>query len=122
MDEKYRGYTITFDPPPIPIRSMDWHWASENFDAEQESDGTWTSNGLAGHSASLEEAKADIDEQIAENSCIEHGDWLIWESADQLWRGELKANYHADIHEPFYEAASAEAVKAEILEAERMAR
>lgn len=66
MSEKYRGYTISYDPPPIPIRTMDWHWCSENFDAEQESDGTWHSNGLCGHSASLEEAKRDIDAQIEE--------------------------------------------------------
>lgn len=64
--EKYRGYTISYDPPPIPDRRWDWQWSSENFDAEQESDGTWHSNGLCGQSASLEQAKADIDEQIAE--------------------------------------------------------
>jgi hypothetical protein len=65
MSEKYRGYTITYDPPPIPIRTMDWSWCSDNYDAWTD-DGEWTSNGLAGHSASLEEAKRDIDEQIAE--------------------------------------------------------
>lgn len=66
MTEQYRGYTITYSPPPIPDRRWDWQWQSDNFDAEQESDGAWRSNGLCGQSSSLEQAKADIDEQIAE--------------------------------------------------------
>jgi hypothetical protein len=65
MTEVYRGYQISYCPPPIPDRRFDWSWCSENYDAWTD-DGDWRDNGLAGHSASLEEAKRDIDEQIAE--------------------------------------------------------
>lgn len=66
MAEQYRGYSISYSPPPIPDRRFDWCWTSDNFDAEQESDGTWHSNGLQGFSPSLEQAKRDVDEQIEE--------------------------------------------------------
>ena len=29
---RYRGWQIQFDPPPIPIRNMDWHYVHENYD------------------------------------------------------------------------------------------
>jgi len=29
---KYRGCNIWFDPLPIPIRTMDWHWAHDGYD------------------------------------------------------------------------------------------
>lgn len=52
MDTTYRDFVITFYAPPIPIRKWDWHWQHKDFDLD---------DNRCGHSASLEEAKADID-------------------------------------------------------------
>lgn len=66
---RYGAWTIYYDPPPIPIRTMDWHFVHDNFDAsyEGEEDG-WVSNGLAGHAASLDACKAEIDEMEADRA------------------------------------------------------
>lgn len=60
---RYGEWRIHYDPPPIPIRTMDWHFVHDNFDAswEGEEDG-WVGNGLCGSAASLEACKAEIDE------------------------------------------------------------
>ncbi len=62
-DIKYGPWTIHFDPPPIPIRTMDWHFAHEDFDAswEGEEDG-YVSNGLSGSAESVEACKREIAE------------------------------------------------------------
>lgn len=68
--DTYRGWTISYDPPPIPIRSFDWCGTGPNFDAswEGEEDG-YVSNGeqvMAGTRAELiEEIDAWFEEQSA---------------------------------------------------------
>ena len=62
----YRGYHIYFDPPPIPTRAADWHFYHDNYDAEVESDGTVIQDPRHGDGPSLEDCKAQIDEQIEE--------------------------------------------------------
>jgi hypothetical protein len=59
----YGDWTIYFDPPPIPIRTMDWHFTHSNFDASYEGgeDG-WTGNGLSGSAASAEACKREIND------------------------------------------------------------
>lgn len=57
----YRGYHIRFDPPPIPVRSFDWSWVHDDYDGAPDGN-----DNRCGASASLEQAKADIDEQIAD--------------------------------------------------------
>lgn len=52
----YRNFIITYEPPPIPVRSMDWQWAHEDYDGAPDS-----YDGRFGYSISLREAKADID-------------------------------------------------------------
>ncbi len=46
--DKYRGWTIHYDPPPIPIRDFDWSATHPDYDADWkgEEDG-WVDNGLA---------------------------------------------------------------------------
>ena len=34
---KYQGYTITYDPPPIPLRSFDWQFAHDGYDGAPDS-------------------------------------------------------------------------------------
>ena len=62
-DIKHGKWTIHYDPPPIPTRSMDWGFSHEDFDAswEGEEDG-YVSNGLSGRGASVEDCKAQIAE------------------------------------------------------------
>ena len=53
---EYRGFIITFDPPPIPTRAYDWRWVAEDYDSAPDSP-----DDRAGASASLDAAKADVD-------------------------------------------------------------
>lgn len=60
----YRGWSINYDPKPIPIRSFDWQATHPDYDAswEGEEDG-WVDNGLKCSAATLEELHAEIDEK-----------------------------------------------------------
>jgi hypothetical protein len=62
-DVTYRGWTISYDPPPIPVRDCDWQFSHPDFDASYEGpeDG-WVGNGLCGSGASVEDCKAQIDD------------------------------------------------------------
>ncbi len=51
----YRGYVITYDPKPIPFRGCDVDYVHENYDGPEDVDG-------CGTAASVEDAKAEIDE------------------------------------------------------------
>lgn len=58
---RHGKWTIAFDPPPIPVRDLDWSFHHEDYDAswEGEEDG-WVSNGLGGRGVSVEDCKAQI--------------------------------------------------------------
>ncbi|MCP4169957.1 MAG: hypothetical protein GY758_04190 [Fuerstiella sp.] len=56
---KYRGYTITYDPPPIPIRAHDWQFAHDEYDGPEDT--------RIGYAKSLTDAMHEVDEQIAED-------------------------------------------------------
>lgn len=58
---EYRDYRIDFDPPPIPDRSSDWHFAHRDYDGAPDSN-----DHRRGDAPSLEDAKRAIDEQIAD--------------------------------------------------------
>jgi len=54
----YRGaWHIWFDPPPIPIRSMDWHFMHDDFDGADDS-----MDNRCGHAPTAEACRAAIDE------------------------------------------------------------
>jgi len=55
----YRNFWIEYDPPPIPDRNHDWRWAHEDYDGPGDR--------RCGTSASLEAARAEIDEWYLEN-------------------------------------------------------
>lgn len=60
MSEEYKGFTITYDPKPIPPRcGVDYNWFHPNYDADYQGD-----NGLAGNGASVEHCKEQIDELL----------------------------------------------------------
>ncbi len=62
-DITFGPWTISYDPPPIPCRLHDWHFAHRDYDAswEGEEDG-YVDNGLGGHGASIDDCKAQIAE------------------------------------------------------------
>lgn len=53
IDIIYRGYRIYFDPPPIPIRSCDWHFVHSDYDGPEDRRG--------GHAASEQDCRDEID-------------------------------------------------------------
>jgi len=57
----YRGWWISYDPPPIPVRTCDWHFWHDDFDGAPDAN-----DSRCGHAASLEEAKAQIDDAEAD--------------------------------------------------------
>lgn len=44
----YRGWHISHDPPPIPLRDFDWQAHHRDYDAWNDGDG-WQDNGLKAH-------------------------------------------------------------------------
>jgi len=57
MMNKYRGYTISFDPKSIGSRAFDWDYAHEDFDGA-----LYSGDDRCGSAGSLEECKEQIDE------------------------------------------------------------
>ena len=60
MPQTYRGWSIHYDPTPIPIRSFDWTATHPDYDASFE-DGEWQDNGLVCHAATLADLRGEID-------------------------------------------------------------
>lgn len=60
-----RGWTIYFDPPPIPTRTDDYRFVHRDFDADY--DDGWVGNGLCGTGASVADCLAQIREIEAEH-------------------------------------------------------
>lgn len=59
---RYGNYHIYYDPPPIPIRSCDWHYVHDDYDgAPIFSDGP-PADHRCGSAASVEDCKREIDE------------------------------------------------------------
>lgn len=61
-----RGWTIHFDPPPIPLRSFDFRFYHRDYDADLDGE-SWSSNGLGGEAGSVSEALEQIAEIEAEH-------------------------------------------------------
>lgn len=66
--DTYRGWTIHYDPPPIPIRDFDWRATGPNYDAswEGEEDG-WVDNGEKAEARTRELLLIEIDNWFEEN-------------------------------------------------------
>jgi hypothetical protein len=69
MTETYRGWTISYDPPPIPIRDFDWRATGPNYDASYEGpeDG-WVDNGEKAEARTRELLLIEIDNWFEENA------------------------------------------------------
>lgn len=58
----YRGYAIEYDPPPIPVRGLDWVWCiADGYDGAVDSN-----DPRCGRAASIEDCLSAIDELIEE--------------------------------------------------------
>ena len=60
--DTYRGWTISYDPPPIPIRDFDWTATHPDYDASYEGpeDG-WVDNGLKASARTRDALLEEID-------------------------------------------------------------
>jgi len=66
-DNTYRGWTISFDYPPIPCRDFDWSATSPDFDADCDGTGFHCCSGHHLTAATLKDLLEAINECIAEN-------------------------------------------------------
>lgn len=63
----YRGWHISYDPPPIPDRRFDWRAVHDEYDAWNDGDG-WCDNGLKCEAANYLELIGVIDEAESERA------------------------------------------------------
>ncbi len=64
MTKNYKGWNISFDYPPIPVRDFDWSATSPDYDCDGDSEGFHCCAGQAVHAATLEDLYAEIDAAI----------------------------------------------------------
>lgn len=55
------------DYPPIPVRSMDWSAVTDNYEAESDSEGWWSTHPV-GRGATEQEAIVDLLEQLEDDA------------------------------------------------------
>lgn len=68
QDVQYRGHRIYWDPKPIPESMVGyWSFVSDDYDGARD-----CSDGRCGDAASVADAKAQIDEQIADAEWVAH--------------------------------------------------
>lgn len=64
----YKGWSISYDYPPIPIRSFDWSASSPDYDCDGDSEGFRVCSGGQVHAATYEELLEEIEAYIAEEA------------------------------------------------------
>ncbi len=57
----HRGWTISFDYPPIPCRNFDWSATHPDYDCDCDSDGFYCVAGAIVHGRTREDVIAEID-------------------------------------------------------------
>ena len=62
----YRGWNVSYDNPPIPIRSADWSATSPDYDVDCDSESCWEVSGQQVHAATYDELVKEIDAAIEE--------------------------------------------------------
>ena len=62
MSIKYKNYTISHDPKPIPLRSFDWDFSHDDYDGAPDGNDIRCGNG-----ANIEDCKQQIDDMENEN-------------------------------------------------------
>ena len=56
LSSEYRGYEITYDPPPIPSRDCDWSYVHKDYDGTEDAN-----DNRAGHARSWDACLDEID-------------------------------------------------------------
>jgi hypothetical protein len=67
----YRGYTITYDPPPIPIRTCDFHFLHDDFCCPE-------CDNRGGSAGSVLECMEQIDEIEEERGIMRSENFQSW--------------------------------------------
>lgn len=82
MPDTYRGWSISYDPPPIPARNFDWRATGPDFDAswEGEEDG-YVHNGQQVQAETRELLIVEIDNRIMDHCQTCEGYGLLKSSA-----------------------------------------
>lgn len=62
----YRGWMISFDNPPIPMRDFDWSATSPDYDVDCDGDGFFVCSGQQVHAVSRDALLREIDAAILE--------------------------------------------------------
>ena len=65
--KEYRGWRISFDRPPIPLREFDWSATSPDYDVDCDEDGPYRCAGKQVHAATYDELLVEIDAAIEED-------------------------------------------------------
>lgn len=68
MADTYRGWTISFDFPPIPCRDFDWSATSPDYDCDCDDGGFFVSSGEVVYARTRDELMQAIDAAIADQS------------------------------------------------------
>ena len=77
--QEYRGYIITYDPPPIPTRSCDWQFYHEDFDGAPDA-----FDYRSGFARTAQECRDEIDALISDDE--------VDPDFEARFRAEEKAN------------------------------
>lgn len=64
-ERTYKGWSISFDMPPIPFRGMDWSATSPDYDCDCDQDGFSKCSGEIVHAATYEDLLVEIEDCIA---------------------------------------------------------
>lgn len=59
--DTYRGWSISHDYPPIPVRNFDWSATSPDYDCDCDQDGFYQVAGEQVHAPTFDELLAQID-------------------------------------------------------------
>lgn len=62
----YKGWDISFDAKPIPIRSFDWTATSPDYDCDCDQDGFFVCSGQQVSAATYEDLLVEIEDALAE--------------------------------------------------------
>ena len=65
--DTHRGWTISFDYPPIPCRDFDWSATHPDYDCDCDEGGFFATSGAIVHGATREAVIAEIDLWHEEN-------------------------------------------------------
>lgn len=61
LSDKHRGWSLSFDFPPIPVRDFDWSATSPDYDCDCDDEGFHATSGAVVHGPTRAAVIAEID-------------------------------------------------------------